>query len=401
MTETNHKNELERTDAAWAKLQQKLKLEPEQPQWAQWSETYSADAALTGSNRVREAEESTASAGSMLSSDAPAAADEADPAARYGTAADSRADRSANRSGAFGSWLRKRKRWIAAVAAVAVVAVTVATPTGNQALAAILNSFRMQQLTVVQQNDLQTLLNSAFGDGKEREAINKFGTFTNVSGKSMPEVEASEAAKVVGHKVIFPKEYNMKKVYISPSNSITFRMNVDEVNKTMKRLGAKKLLPESVDGKPITLEMGPMVHLYVLQGSDEKRDVPIPGYSFSQTPVPTVTVDPSIPVSEALDAVLQFPLLPEGLKENLKTASVLQGGSIPLPIIENGQVEKVKLAGVDVIITTNTYDRGVEGQRAYYSATWVKDGQLYRLDGSNALTDRQAVVNKATELIQS
>lgn len=385
MSESTKNNERELADAAWTKLQSKLAQEPVQPQWSRWSEQMTTGAAapltaaITGES---------------------AAAPSLSPEPNIGPRASRPGSDSAGKktSGSFAVWMQRNKKWVASAAAVGVIAVTIATPSGNQALAAILNKFRMQQLTVVQEEDLQAILSGAFGDGKERESINKFGTFSQTSGKSVGEVDASEAAKLLGHKLVIPSDYSTKNnnFYVSPTNSITFNMNVDEVNKAMKRLGATKLLPDSVDGKPITLEMGAAVHLYVPVDPEEKIDSK--GYSFTQMTLPTITVDPSIPVAEALDAVLQFPLLPSNLKESLQTAGILQGGSVPLPIIENGQVEKIKVEGMDVIVSTNLYN---QGKKAYYSATWVKQGQLFRLDGSNALTSREALIAKATELIKS
>ncbi|WP_282937773.1 hypothetical protein [Paenibacillus sp. RC67] len=385
MSESTKKNERELADTAWAKLQEKLAQEPLQPQWSRWSEQMTAEAAAVPLTAAIAGEPAAAPALSPETSIGP-------KAPRLGSDAIN-----TKKSSSFAGWLHKNKKWVAGAAAVGVIAVTIATPTGNQALAAILNKFRMQQLTVVQENDLQAILSGAFGDGKERESINTFGTFSQTSGKPSGEVDASEAAKILGHKIVIPSDYDMKnKIYVSPSNSLTFNMNVDEVNKAMKRLGATKLMPVSVDGKPITLEMGPSVHLYVSKGAQEKDDSK--GYSFSQMPVPTLTVDPSIPVAEALDAILQFPLLPSNLKESLQTAGVLQGGSVPLPIIENGKVEKTKVEGLDVIVSTNIYN---QGKQVYYSATWVKQGQLFRLDGGEALTSRAALVAKVTELIKS
>ncbi|MCS7463782.1 hypothetical protein N0M98_27125 [Paenibacillus doosanensis] len=386
MNDNYKKSEREAVDDAWTKLQSKLAQEPVQPRWAEWAGSVTAESTASP----------LAAPAAPIEAQQEAAARQAQPLFG-GTNASAH---EAKRSGSFGSWLHKRKKWVASAAAAAVVAVTLATPSGNQALAAILNKFRMQQLTVVQENELQNILNGAFGDGKSRESINTFGTFTNVSGKPIGELDPAEASKVLGHKIIVPADFDSKqKLYVSPSNTLTFKMNVDEVNKAMTRLGAKKLLPDSVDGKPISLETGSAIYLYVSKGEEEGQDSI--GYSFSQMPVPTVTVDPSIPVSEALDAIIQFPLLPQSLKDSLRTAGVLQGGSVPLPLIESGQAEQIKAAGVDVILTSDTMDRGDQGKRTYYAATWVKDGQLYRIDGNNALTTREAMISKVTELIRS
>ncbi|OXM83301.1 hypothetical protein [Paenibacillus rigui] len=376
------KNEQEFTDAAWSRLQEKLAQEPRHEQWSRWSQQHPDAAAplLTTAPSVVTAAGLPAAESNLTGL---SAGPDTAPAAKRGAA--------------FGGWLTKHKKWVSGAAAAIVLTAVIATPAGNEALASILNKFRMQQLTVVQENDLQAILNGAFEDGKEREAINKFGTFTQTSGKAFGEMTTEEAAKKLGHKLFIPKEFNTKdrSIYVSPSQTITFKMNVDEVNKAMTRLGAKKLLPASVDGKPITLETGEAIHLYVQSDPDSKRS---PGYSLSQLPVPTITVDPSIKVAEALDAVLQFPMLPQSLKESLQTANVLNGGAVPMPVIANGQTEKTKVEGVEVIVTTMEYGHG---QDKMLSATWIDHGQLLRLDGSNALTDRQALLAKVSELIKS
>lgn len=378
------KTDRELTDAAWSRLQDKLAQEPGAEQWSRWSQERPAEqpplAAAMAPQLLSRAAEPSAISGTALQGLT------AEPNTAGGDSAKTRP--------AFG-WMQKYKKWIGGAAAAIVLTAVIATPSGNEALAAILNKFRMQQVTVVQENDLTAILNGAFEDGKSREAVNKFGTFTHASGTAYGEMSVEEAAKKLGHKVFIPKEYDAanRSLYVSPSSTITFKMNVDEVNKAMSRLGATKLLPVSVDGKPITLETGESVHVYVQNDAADKRS---PGYSLSQQPVPTITVDPSIPVSEALDAVLQFPMLPESLKESLQNANVLNGGAIPMPVIANGQTEKTSVDGRDVIITTSKY-----GKETSYSATWVDRGQLLRLDGGNALPTRQALLDKVSELIRS
>lgn len=384
MTETNKKHDIELTDAAWARLQQQLSGEQQSPQWSRWS------AQLTAASVMEQA------SGGLAAEPAGPSAAADNPPVRLSAEPDNAAGGERQR-GAFNQWLRKRTKWIAAAAAVCVVAITIATPAGNQALASFLSKFRMQQLTVVQENDLKAILNG-LGDGLEQESINAFGTFTQQSGKTEGQTDLAGAAKALGHKIVVPKDYvETEKIYVSPSNNLTFKMNVNEVNKAMKRLGAKKLLPSSVDGKPITLEMGASTHLYIRTNADGKGENE-QGYSLSQMPVPVISVDPSLPAAEALDAIIQFPMLPDGIKQNLQTASVLQGGSVPLPIVENGQVDKVKIDGIEVIVSAANYG---DGKIARHTATWVKDGQLFRLSGDRALTDRQAVLNKVSELIKS
>ncbi|NHN30945.1 hypothetical protein [Paenibacillus agricola] len=379
---TNIKNET--TDAAWAKLQAALSQETENPQWKQWAEE---GAAVQAPMAVLD--------GQTPSLTIPASVDavNADPLVTKGLPLPLPSlmeTGKLKRTGTFDSWIRRNNKRIGIATAAFLLVAVIATPLGNEALASILGKFRMQQVTVVNENELQQLFYNAT-NGESRETINKFGTFSQVSGKITGEFTAAEAAKQLKRPIVMPKGLNEndQKLYISPSNAITFKINVDEVNATMARLGATKLLPQSVNGKAITLELGEAANIYT-----EKKDQP--GYSFTQQPVPVVVVDPSISVAEAFDAVMQFPLLPDGLKQSLEQSNVLKGGAIPLPVFSNGQSEKMKLGNVDTIVTS----RG-SGASIYYSVTWVKDEQLFTLSGNeDVFPSRQALLDQTAELIK-
>lgn len=368
-------------DEAWKRLQEKLAEEPVQLKWKHWpAETLEVERELHEQKQeippsVAAAEHQAGSISHNVENDGKQSA-----------------DRNADRSRGL-AWLRKRRKWAGFAAACAVFAVVVASPAGNEALASILNKFRMQDVTVVQEEDLRSLFNQMSPDGKTREQINKFGTFTQTSGTLQGAYDPEEAAKVLGRKLTIPADFKADeehKIFVSPSNKLTFTIHVDEVNKAMKRLGAKKLLPDSIDGKPITLELGETVN-YNMEDKERKLY-----YHVSQQAVPVVTVDPSIPVAEALNAVLDFPLLPDYLKNGLRQSSILSGGSVPLPVISSGETEKLSVGGVQVVLT-------VQGSKdhPYYSATWVKDGQMFTFGGGNRYTDKASALEKIKELIGS
>jgi hypothetical protein len=371
-----HTNEL--AAAAWKKLSAAIEAETDHPpQWTRWSQQATAGELST------QADNPSAGLAASLST-VPSAAPvqyAAEPQAAEDTGI---------AKGSFGRWVQRHSKRIGVATAACLIVAVIATPVGNQALAAIMNKFRMQQVTVVKQDDLQQLLYGASQLGETRESVNKYGTFTQTAGKKSGEMDVTDAAKLLGRPIIVPKDLDSKEVraMVTQANAVTFNIHVAEVNKAMSKLGATKLLPVSVDGKPITLEVGEIVYLHTRSGK-------YTGYSFSQQPVPVVTMDPSIPVAEALDAVLQFPLLPDGLKENLQKTTVLNGGSVPLPVITNGKSEKVRLDNVDVVITST--DRGT----TFYTATWVKNGQLYTLNGGDEIfKTRQALLDKVTELVK-
>ncbi len=373
MTESFVRKNSDPTDAAWEKLQQRLASEPKSSRWEQWAkeaDKINPSAAEAGNNEGLR----------------PIAASDSRPlpVPEPGGTKEER-----TKAYPFARWLRRRGKRVAAAAAVLVLAAFLSTPIGNEALASILNKFRMQEMTVVQEDDLRALLNGAFPDGHTRESINKFGTFTNTSGSIQGNLGVGEISQVLGRDIVIPKDFDAQhdRLYVNPSNTMTLKLDVDEVNRAMSRLGAKQLLPKSVEGKPITLEFGETVYLNVK--NDERY------YSLSQQPIPVVSVDPSIPVAEALEAVLQFPLLPDHLKRSLQNVDLLTTGNVPLPVITNQPTEKIKVGSTEVLIMVH----GPEKLKSY-SAMWVNQGQLFGLNG-NDFTNREELLNKVKELIGS
>jgi hypothetical protein len=372
------------TEAAWDRLQKQLMTEPVNAQWVRWSKQ-----ANEPSNEITN--EEYVNLGAIELNIAPNVTTFKLPTPL----------KAARSTGIWFDWMKRNRKWMSGAVAVSVLALTLLTPAGNQALAAILSKFRMEQVTVVQEDDVKQVMNGFFADGKSRDAVNKFGSFTQTSGTISGEYTLIDAEKILNRKLVLPKDIDLAKnnLYISPSNEITFNLHVDEINKALQRLGVKKLLPQSIDGKPIKLVFGEMVTIskqFNLNGLENN-------YSLAQTAVPIVDVDPSIPIEEALNAVLDIPFLPDNLKNNIKNAGALTDGSLPLPIVTNGSVEKRTIQGIEVVSTqiNNRSESNTKNivKNSYYNLTWVKSGRLYKLSG-NGFTDPNAAFALAKELIQ-
>lgn len=295
------------------------------------------------------------------------------------------------------SWIHCHTKWLSAVAAASVLAIVITTPAGDKVLASILNQFRMQEITVVEQKDLENIFH-AFKDGLTRESINRLGTFTQKSGKHTDKgnLTVDVANNMVDGKLILPEMRNEGKDSIefidsSPDATLTLQMNVDEVNRILKRLGAKKMLPASVDGKPIRLHIGNEIQMRmrVNAGTPHKK-----AYYLRQIPVPELTIDPSIPLSEAVEALVQFPLMPDHLKKKLKFMDLTGKGPIPLPYVADGNVEIEKVDGVQVIVEQKNY---VEND-LHHGATWVQNGMLVELYGN---ITKQELLQMVKEVIHS
>ncbi|QGQ99523.1 hypothetical protein EHS13_34025 [Paenibacillus psychroresistens] len=377
------------TLAAWERLQKQLVNEPVNAQWVRWSKQAHE---LATKDKKNEDDLSL-----ILD-------EEATTDSTFFKTADNNEHETINisdsrRSGLWMNWLKKNRKWLSGTVAASVLAVTLFTPVGNQALAAILSKFRMEQVTVVQEDDIQQIMNNIFTDGRSQEAVNTFGAFSHTSGTLNGEYSLIEAEKLLNRKLIMPQGFDLNKVNISPSSEIILNLHVDEVNKALKRLGAKKLLPQIIDGKPVTLNFGEIVSGYQqVTINGEQRNI-----SFSQMAAPSIDVDPSIPVEEALDAVMQFPFLPDYLKDSLKRSGVLDNGKLPLPVIVNGTVEKRTIDGIDVVMTQqkyNVYQKNAETvEQIHYGLTWVKNSQLYTING-DGFTDSESAFKLAGELIK-
>ncbi|MBB6672580.1 hypothetical protein [Cohnella nanjingensis] len=369
------REEKQRTDDAWAKFQSRSAGEPMHPNWAVWSE---ADA-LVAKSRPRAAtiDEASASAPHAEQAEAPAAIQP--PGLESPPRRLSRPPRG-------------RRKWAALAAAGVLFGALLATPAGDRALASILAQFRMQDVTVVNEDDLQQLFNQFVSDGQTRESINRFGSFASTNGTISGSYEPKEAARLLGYPGL-PQgleaelsgsgtAQGRQSAYVSASQRVTFSLNVAPINEALKRLGAKKLLSPAVDGKPITLSI-PEAVSYRLPGKGAAE--------LRQMNVPVVTVDPSIDVKQALDAVLDFPLLPSRLKQSLQQSRILSG-DIPMPVFAGQGAVQREIGGVKVIVQKVVY-----GDQTQYQATWVKDGQMLTFEGGRDYDTEEAFDGKLKE----
>lgn len=284
--------------------------------------------------------------------------------------------------------MKRRRKWVWFAAACCILGAVIVTPAGNKALAAIFHQFKVQDIAAVNENDIRNMFSQMTDNGEINENINKFGDFTHSNGTLNGEFTPEQVKERLGYPQLPVVEQNqIQKAYISPSVTLTLRMHVDEVNKMLQKLGASKLLPTSVDGKPITLEIPEQVNYYLSEGEKWAN--------LSQLNVPKVTVDPSISVEEALEAVLNFPLLPDYLKDSLQQSRILSG-DIPMPIITGDNTTKTTIQGTDVIVQDET-----QGEDSIFKGTWVKDGQLYMFNGGNMFATQEAFRDKLKELIGS
>lgn len=366
---TNPQNSQEdkRTHEAWEKLQMRLASEPANAKWETWG-------TASRQSGQKLADTFTAPAASGAASNEPSELHNEAPAPAK-----------ASRRRASSA-----RKWTAAAAAAVIFGAVLATPMGNNALAAILNQFRVQEIATVDGDTLESMFYQ-LTPGESFSKDNSFGEFTTKGGTVQGEFTREQAASRLGYQLL-PTDLtgDQDTVRISPSNEITMKMNVAEVNQAMQRVGATKLLPESLDGKPITLTLHESVN-YDLNTDQEHWA------SLTQMQAPEITVDPSVDVKEALDAVLQLPILPSNLKNQLQQSSIL-AGSIPMPYVvdKNAKTDDITIGGTKVLVEEHKYNSMTDRR-----AIWIKDGQMFCFEGGSAYEKEADFMNKLKELVEA
>ncbi|MNB77780.1 hypothetical protein D3C75_244690 [compost metagenome] len=362
----------ESADTAWIKMQQQLADEPVNPVWDSWGLS-------TGPDRVQE------DAGRLKNYAPDLNAADGQKALPVQASADEKPVITSTRRKLR---MTRGRRWAAAASAAALLAVVLATPVGNTAMAAILNQFRMQEVTIVNETDIRDLFNLMNDGGTFSEAQNKFGSFTTTSGTFYDEVPIDQLQSIVGYSAMNAGIKDViQSVQVSSARDATMTLKVDVLNQTLKRLGAEQLLPSSLDGKQITLHLPETVN-YDLTTPDGKWA------SLSQMNTPTIIVDQSIDVNEALQSILNLPFLPHQWKTTLQQSQVL-AGEIPLPLIKGQQAEEITIADTQVILQQFDYSQG-----AVFTATWARDGQLFELHGGSHYPNKEEFIQKLQELIE-
>lgn len=371
----NHK-EQEQMSAAWARLEKQLQAGEASPLWKQWEEK--------GESKEAAAAKPAAEAGRLRQHD------NIVPIRGLRTAVE--AENTSPKHGAARRWIRRNAGKTAAACAAVLIAVVIATPSTNQVLASWLNTFRMDNVMVVQENDLESLMQSFLHEGETLEMSNRFGDFEQTSEGNWEQLSPEQAKQQIGFDIPAIAVADKTTVDISSMNaqSFTFRLNVDEINGAMRKLGAEKLLPASVDGKAITFSTGKGVQVsyHPSEGSSSKQSARV-----TYVEAPTIQVDPSVDVSDAFEAVVRFPALPEHLRKSLLQASSLEEGSIPLPLITNGEPEKVFIEGAAVYVEQ-------DAQRKYSTAMWLQNGYVVTAS-FQGYDDAQKVQSLIAEMIHS
>lgn len=286
-----------------------------------------------------------------------------------------------------GSWRaekpgrRRLRRW-AAGATAAVVAVSLfATPLGDRALAAMMQTFRVQHMVGVgiSADDLTTisnLLERGSPEGDQSFKLAQFGSLTQSGGGESRTVSWKEADERLGGSLI--RLENASEPEYQPESSLTFTLNVQAVNRMLARLSSPTLLPAQADGKAIKLHIPDGI---ASEGSLSGKPV-----RLLQFGKPVLTVEGGIDPAAVREAILGLPVLPDSLRTKLAAIGDWQT-TLPVPAYE-GVTTTMKLGGHDALLVT-------DGDTRY--VFWLEGERMGLLSGSIGDFPTEAAFRKAAE----
>lgn len=331
---TNDKKQTDHfdTDKAWKRFE---KLAAQEPAAALWEQTAEAEGNKNGAMEMKHK-------GQWQTADQPAAAAGSIGAAHAATT--------------NGTWRTERpvkrllRRLTAGAAAAVLVVSLVATPIGDKAMAAILQTFRMQHMVGVgiSADDMATissLLEHGSPDGERSFSLAQYGSLSQSGGGESRTVSWEEAEQLAGFTLLHLE--NASAPDYQPATTLTFTLNVKPVNRLLTRLGSSTVFPAEADGHSI--------RLHIPDGFSTKGELLGKPVSLLQFGKPELTMEGGIDASDIRDAILGLPVLPNSLRTKLAAISDWES-TLPVPA-RDGVTTSFQLNGHDAVMTMDGEER--------------------------------------------
>lgn len=285
-------------------------------------------------------------------------------------------------------------------AAAAVLGIMLFTPLGDRALAALLQTFRIEHLqTVSVTNSEISRLEAALQDGTsgtERFDLRNFGTVEEQGGGPAQSLTAAEAAARTGYPAKrIPGSDKAQPVSLHPQSQITLKLHTRPINKLIRHVGGTSRLPESADGKPITLFIPATIETQYKSESEDSQGKATASVGqptskqLLQVQAPEIGVPEGVDVDQVRKAVLDLPLLPDSLRDKLAGIEDWRH-TLPVPVIDGKGVET----------TVNGYEAVVYSNEQSRALLWLQDGWIYQLTGTLAdYPTAAALLGEAKEIM--
>lgn len=270
-------------------------------------------------------------------------------------------------------YMIKYKKLAAAACAVLVITSCVAIQPVRAAISSALSIFRVENvkginITLADIREIQDKLSSKAPEIN----LDKIGRIKSTGGLQK-QITLKEAKNITDFPVLFPSALSAQKPDISSIDSATmeFTLNVENMNEILKTFNAKRLLPEGIDGKTFNIGLSRTVTLHYSANGKT--------YNFIQTKSPSIEVPEGVNVDELRDCLVEFPLLPENLKTQIKSITDWKS-TLYVPVVD-GISESVDINGSQGYVALPPSDVQVN-EKVNSSIVWYDKGTIYSIIGN-------------------
>jgi len=259
----------------------------------------------------------------------------------------------------------KKTAAIACVAAAVAICMTVQPVRG--AISNALSIFRVQDVKglKISLEDLESIERKLKRGEKDIEIDNLVKI--NTTGGEEGKISVKEAKEIKDFQVIFPQDImaENQKIMAIEDMSMEFILDVENVNSAIKMVGGTKLFPDSIDGKPITVNIPK--NLSILYELDEGKNVVV-----NQTKAPVIEVPEGVDVDAIYNSLVELPILPADLQNQLKSIKDWKS-TIYIPVVER-DMKEIKINGKNAY----AFSKGEKSS----GVVWANDGVIYTVSGN-------------------
>ncbi|MBM7568241.1 hypothetical protein [Paenibacillus sacheonensis] len=268
---------------------------------------------------------------------------------------------------------RRARRWTSGVVAAALAGVMLFTSWGQDVMANMLNTFRVQHfeaisLTEADFNGFRQALEDGTVGTRQLD-LRLYGEIQQSGSGSSRTVGAAEAEQLADRQLKLLPGTDVEAIEYMPQQEITFKLHPKEINKLIAMLGGKTELPASIDNAPIKLTVPNSFTMVVHakdSGASNKR--------LLQLPAPALDVSEDVDVEQVRQAILDLPILPDTLRAKLAAIGDWRS-TLPVPSMSDESSRTLRIAGNDAILNASAHDR---------TLIWLQGDWMYVLSGSLA-----------------
>lgn len=192
-----------------------------------------------------------------------------------------------------------------------------------------LSIFRVDQVQVV---NLDRNSMEEFADSMAKEGLNDLGKMIEIDSPTPAAAEniaVEQAAEKAGFEPVLPDKLGgnaLDSLILQPAGTTNIRLQVQEINSYLGKMGSSKLLPAGVDGAEIAIT------------KPKDLTAKYGDYTLVETTSPEIAVSGGMDINQLRDVLLAIPALPADIRNALSTVDNWERTLI-IPNIDGTSIE--------------------------------------------------------------